>query len=557
MVPPLSRRLGFAAALCAASLAPRPALAQAPADSFAATTRSVIAAGHHPWARWPEFPALAADLRTAYEPGAYQPLWIANGGPTQAARDAVVQLAGAGDHGLDPADYDAADLAARFAALGSGPPASAADLALLDTELTLGLTRYLVHHRMGRLDPRRFGFEFDQSVKRFDVAAVIRRASAGENLASLVRALEPRFAQYRLLESVLPRYRALAADSTLGPIRAGPPVHPGDPLPAAPALRRLLVALGDLPAVDGGDTTPMYDEPLVNAVRRFQSRHGLETDGIIGRLTLAELNVPLAQRVRQFDLALERLRWLPDLSPPIVAVNIPGFELFAFDSVGASGRPALEMKVIVGKALDTHTPIFIESMRYIEFRPYWTVPLSLVRKTILPEVRKDPSYLARHGFEVLGAGNRVLGSEATPVVLARLERGRLELRQRPGPENAMGLVKFIFPNNHQVYLHGTPHSELFRRPRRDFSAGCIRVEDPAALAAWALRDQPEWTLPRIDEAMEAEGTSRAFLRTPVTVVIFYTTVVVRPGGAIYFYDDIYKHDAEMKMALESGAPFRS
>ena len=215
------------------------------------------------------------------------------------------------------------------------------------------------------------------------------------------------------------------------------------------------------------------------------------------------------------------------------------------------------MKVIVGKALDTHTPIFIESMRYIEFRPYWTVPLSIVRRTILPEVWKDPEYLARHGFEVLGAGNRVLGSEATPAVLARLERGTLELRQRPGPENAMGLIKFIFPNNHQVYLHGTPHSELFRRPRRDFSAGCIRVEDPAALAAGALRDQPEGTLSRIDEAMEAEGTSRAFLRTPVTVVIFYTTVVVRPGGAIYFYDDIYKHDAAMERAIESGAPFRS
>ena len=552
-MPPVPLRLALAAALCAV---PAAAHGQTPADSFGATARSVIAAGHHPWARWPEFPALAADLRAAYEPGGYAPLWIANGGPTPAAHAAVAQLAGAGDHGLDPADYDAADLAARFAALGSGPPATGADLALLDTELTLGLTRYLVHHRMGRLDPRLFGFEFDQSVKRFDVAAVVRRASAGENVASLVRALEPRFTQYRLLEASLPRYRALAADSTLGPIEARPPVHPGDRLPAAPALRRLLAALGDLPAAGGGDTTPVYDEALVDAVRRFQARHALETDGIIGRLTLARLNGPLAQRVRQFDLALERLRWLPDLSPPIVAVNIPGFGLFAFDSVGASGRPALEMKVIVGKALDTHTPIFIESMRYIEFRPSWTVPLSIVRRTILPEVRKDPAYLARNGFEVL-AGRRVLGSEATPDVLARLRRGTLELRQRPGPGNALGLAKFIFPNNHQVYLHGTPHSELFRRPRRDFSAGCIRVEDPAALAAWALRDQPEWTLARIDDAMEAEATSRAFLRTPLTVVVFYTTVVVRPGGVIYFYEDIYKHDAEMEGALESGAPFRS
>ena len=215
------------------------------------------------------------------------------------------------------------------------------------------------------------------------------------------------------------------------------------------------------------------------------------------------------------------------------------------------------MKVIVGKALDTRTPIFIESMRYIEFRPYWRVPLSIVRKVILPEVRKDRSYFARHGFDVLGARNRVLASEATPAVLAGLQRGTLELRQRPGPGNPLGLAKFIFPNNHQVYLHGTPQPQLFQRSRRDLSAGCIRVEDPTALAAWALRDQPEWTLAQIDEAMEAQATSRAFLRTAVSVVIFYTTVVVRPGGTIYFYDDIYKHDAEMKMALESGAPFRS
>ncbi|MGE5230945.1 MAG: L,D-transpeptidase family protein [Deltaproteobacteria bacterium] len=553
MVPPIHHRFALAAALCAA---PLPALAQTPTDSFAAAARSIIAAGHHPWARWPEFPALAADLRAAYEPGGYAPLWIANGGPTPAARAAVAQLAEAGDHGLDPADYDAADVAARFAALGSGPPASGAELALLDTELTLGLTRYLVHHRMGRLDPRRLGFDFDQSVKRFDVAAVVRRASAGENLASLVRALEPRFTQYRLLEAALPRYRALAADSTLAPIDARPPIHPGDRLRAAPALRRLLTALGDLPAADGGDTTPLYDEPLVHAVRRFQARHALETDGVVGQLTLAQLNVPLAERVRQFDLALERLRWLPDLSPPLVVVNVPGFDLFAFDSVGASGWPALAMKVVVGKALDTRTPIFIETMRYIEFRPYWVVPLSIVQRTILPEVRKDPAYLGRNGFEVL-AGRRVLGSEATPAVLARLERGTLELRQRPGPDNPLGLAKFIFPNNHQVYLHGTPKPELFRRSRRDLSAGCIRVEDPATLAAWVLRDQPEWTLARIDEAMEADSTSRAFLRTPVTVVIFYTTVVVRPGGVVFFYHDIYKHDAEMERALERGEPFRS
>lgn len=553
MVPPIQRRLVFIAALCAA---PLPALAQTPADSFAATVRSVIAAGRQPWARWPEFPALAPDLRAAYEPGGYGPLWIANGGPTPAARAAVAQLAAAGDHGLDPADYDAADLAARFAALGSGPPASGAELALLDTELTLGLSRYLVHHRMGRLDPKRLGFGFDRSLRRFDVAAIVRRASAGENLASLVRSLEPRFTQYRLLEAALPRYRALAADSTLGPIRARPPVRPGDRLPAAPALRHLLAALGDLPSDAAGDTAPAYDSALVDAVRRFQLRHALDTDGIIGPLTLAQLNVPLAERVRQFDLALERLRWLPDLSPPLVAVNIPGFDLFAFDSVGASGRPALEMKVIVGKALDTRTPIFIETMRYIEFRPYWVVPLSIVRRTILPEVRKDPAYLARHGFEIL-AGQRVLSTEVTPAVLAGLQRGTLGIRQRPGSENALGLAKFIFPNNHLVYLHGTPNSELFRRPRRDFSAGCIRVEDPTALAAWALKDQPEWTIARIDEAMETDSTTRVFLRTPVTVVVFYTTVVVRPGGGIFFYPDIYKHDAEMQLALERGEPFRS
>ena len=238
-------------------------------------------------------------------------------------------------------------------------------------------------------------------------------------------------------------------------------------------------------------------------MKRFQARHGLENDGVLGQRTHTALGIPLAWRIRQIELALERVRWLPHPGGErVVAISIPMFRLWAWGAMPPTRTPTLSMGVIVGRALRTETPVFVEQMREVIFRPYWNVPPSIARHEILPILERDPDYLRRQGMEIVsGPGDDARAVAATAENLARLRRGALRLRQRPGPRNALGLVKFVFPNQENVYMHGTPAQELFSRSRRDFSHGCVRVEDPVALAEWVLEDRPEWTRDRIIAAM--------------------------------------------------------
>jgi murein L,D-transpeptidase YcbB/YkuD len=289
-------------------------------------------------------------------------------------------------------------------------------------------------------------------------------------------------------------------------------------------------------------------------VRRFQERHGLAADGILGKATLAALAVPPSRRVRQIELALERLRWIPELEPgPLVAVNIPAFQLWAFDAPGGKGLPALTMRVVVGKSFDSRTPVFFEWMEYVVFRPYWNVPRSIVRGELLPALRRDPGALAKRDMELVrGAGEGPAPAlPADETNLARLARGELGVRQRPGPRNALGLAKFIFPNEENVYLHGTPSQAAFSRPRRDLSHGCVRLEDPEAMALFVLRDRPEWTAERIRAAMNADRPQQVDLRRRMPVLLFYSTALVDVDGRVLFYEDIYGHDAVLERQLET------
>jgi murein L,D-transpeptidase YcbB/YkuD len=318
-------------------------------------------------------------------------------------------------------------------------------------------------------------------------------------------------------------------------------------------LHRRLRALGDVPAHASvpAEGAP-YDGVLVDGVTRFQTRHGLQADGVIGDATQAALRVPLSWRVRQIELAMERMRWLPHLGEQrFLAVNIPMFRLWAWDKVSASGAPSFGTGVIVGRALNTQTPVFVEEMREVIFRPYWNVPPSILRHEILPALARDPDYLRQHDMEIVSGQ-----SDAAPIValsaenMAGLRRGQLRVRQRPGPKNSLGLVKFVFPNDSNIYLHGTPAPELFSRARRDFSHGCIRVEDPVALTEWVLADQPQWTRNRILAAMNVSPSRRVQLTQPITVILFYITAVVMPeDDSIHFAEDIYGHDGRLDRAL--------
>jgi murein L,D-transpeptidase YcbB/YkuD len=298
-----------------------------------------------------------------------------------------------------------------------------------------------------------------------------------------------------------------------------------------------------------------YEGPIVEGVRRFQARHGLEPDGVIGKSTLAALGTPLAWRVRQIELSLERLRWLPDLRDQrFVAINVPMFRLWGWNSIPPSGAPSFTMGVIVGRALSTQTPVFVEQMREVIFRPYWNVPGSILRNEVLPAIERDPNYLQRQNMEIVrGQGDDADPVEATAENLTRLRQGALRVRQRPGPRNALGLIKFVFPNEENVYMHGTPAQELFARSRRDFSHGCVRVEDPVALAQWALEGVPDWDRDRMLSAMAGSQSIHVTLARPIQVILFYTTAAVMPeDGTIWFADDIYRHDARLDRALGRG-----
>jgi L,D-transpeptidase YcbB len=354
---------------------------------------------------------------------------------------------------------------------------------------------------------------------------------------------------YPGLRRALDFYRALEGDdawrAALAPLPGGK-VTPGQPYAGVPLLAGRLQALGDLPA--DAAVPARFEGVLVNALQAFQERHGLAADGVLGAATLVQLNVTPASRARQIELSMERLRWTPLLQGPrMIVVNIPEFVLRAYEVEDTRVHVRLTMKVIVGKAMNTRTPLFDEDMRFVEFSPYWNVPPSIARAETVPRLRRDPAYFAQQGFEFVSGSGQVVTSLSAEHLEAVLHGG-WRIRQRPGPQNALGDIKFVFPNRDNIYLHHTPAPQLFQRDRRDFSHGCIRVEDPVALAMFVLQGDPAWTQDRIRDAME-KGTSRTIaLKQPLPVVIAYSTVVAK-AGRVYFYPDLYGHDAILDKAL--------
>ena len=488
--------------------------------------------------------------------------WFEGGRPGAQAQQAVDLLAAAASHGLDPNDYDAAALRQALSRAHQGPAPDAASAARLDQALTTAMLRYLGDLHDGRVDPRRIHHDFEADRRQpFDAARALQEALRARRLDDAVQQAAPSLPLYDQLREVLARYRALtdhpAWRTSLPPLpkpaRGAPKLEPGQTWSGLALLADRLVALGDLPAPAAAAAPARYDGVLVDGVKGFQQRHGLAVDGVIGAATLAQLQVPPSARVRQIELMLERLRWTPLLERPrMIVVNLPEFVLRAYEVQGGRIHVRREMKVIVGKAYDTRTPVFDEDMRYIEFSPYWNVPPSIARSETVPKLRRDPSYFDREGFEFVDRNGRV-STTLTPQALDAVLAGQLRIRQRPGERNALGDIKFVFPNHANIYLHHTPSVRLFERERRDFSHGCIRVEQPVELATFVLQGMPDWTEERIREAMSAGRSTTLRLAEPVPVLIAYGTALVK-GGRPYFFDDIYGLDRVLDAALRQRPP---
>jgi L,D-transpeptidase YcbB len=512
-----------------------------------------------PRARWPRITDVAVDVRRAYDSTGWQPLWLRDSRPTRQALDVVRSLGSLETVGLSPADYDAAALDSLAARLSSGPVAATTeDLVRFETTLSVASARVLSTLQWGRISPKDAHETFQIPRIDFDVATGIFAMSRAATPSQVMDGAEPQFLHYRLLKQKLAQYRALSRDTTLLPLPSFTRLELGAPYAGAAKLRRLLIALGDLPdsLVPPFDGDTLYASDIVEGVKRFQRREGERADGVAGPATRRALDRPFAQRVAQIALALERWRWLPrEFAGRVIIVNVPEFRLHAFDRFTSDSTSLISMNVVVGEAFDHATPIFMKDLEYLVFSPFWEVPSSIMRREIRPRAVRDLSYLARNRYLLV----RGYGEDApeVPVTAENVAAigSSVRVRQLPGDRNSLGRVKFMMPNPHNIYLHDTPSQSGFAQTRRDLSHGCIRLSDPLQLAEWVLRSRPEWTTDRIEKAMARDRPLTVSLGERIPVLVVYSTAVAQRDGEMHFYADIYGHDRRLAERLAAGYPY--
>jgi L,D-transpeptidase YcbB len=481
-------------------------------------------------------------VRQVYGDHDERPLWSKGGRPLARARELVSSICRAGREGLRPAEYDLEGLRDAVKALKQKERPGPEDIAALDIRLTAMMLALGTDLLAGQLDPRTVDDGWYLRARRSSVDSTLRAAFREDGFPDLLESLRPRQKEYRELVEALDDYREFMRKGGWPTVPPGKPLRRGDRGERVAALRQRLRATEDLDAPAEAD--PVYDEEVARAVARFQVRHGLEPDsGIVGRGTLSALNVPVETRIRQIELNLDRYRWLPaEFEERYLLVNIPDFRLRAYDG----GREVFEQRVIVGDEYQNATPVFADSMTYLVFRPEWNVPSSILVNEMLPKLREDVYDLATRGFEVVDTQGDSVVRDPSSIDWDDVDSGDLpyRVRQRPGDNNSLGLVKFMFPNRFNIYLHDTPSRKLFERPVRTLSHGCVRVEDPVRLADFVLDGQDDWDEGKIHEAMESSKARRGRmvpLERPVPVYLLYLTAFVR-NGELQIRNDPYGKD---------------
>jgi murein L,D-transpeptidase YcbB/YkuD len=480
-----------------------------------------------------------------YEARAFAPTWR-----SAAQLDALLEVIEESYlEGLDPADYHVDAVRAARAAFIDVEGLAPSERAGLDIVLTDSVIRLGYHLRFGKVDPVELDphWNLSRTLVSGDPAATIQAAIDAPSMREFASQLVQRNYFYARLLRALAEYRALAAAGGWPAIAAGPTLEPGARDGRVPSLNARLAVTGDLTAAAGEAQDTEYAGEIVAAVRRFQERHGLAQDGVLGPATLAALNVPVEARIEQIRVSLERARWVVhELQSDFIVVNIAGFRVYLV----RGGDVVWTTRAQVGQPY-RRTPVFTATMSYLVFNPTWTVPPTILRRDVLPAVRRDLGYLASRQIDVVGDD----GMLVDPATVDWSSQGPFPFRfvQRPGANNALGRVKFMFPNEHLVYLHDTPSRDLFERESRAFSSGCIRVEYPLELARLLLGD--EWSQERIEALLASGRTETVFLEDSLPVLLLYWTAEVDATGRVFFYPDVYARDAEVSAAL--AAPFRA
>lgn len=525
---------------------------------YASDIHHILSASSHPYFSEPYTDKEHDALSKLYQLNQNQLLWFSARHPVLLINQLLELYADAPQNSLISADYASDYLKTRWQTIQQSNP-DFHEFAVFDTALSLTFLRYLNDLHYGRVNPENIGFSL-QRKNAIDLVNHLYSAIKTGSIIELADRMEPKLPPYQQLKKALAKYKRLQHYFIKQPVHFSfrQALRPGDWSTEVSKLQHYLNILNTgldqaIPTKNTG--TNSYTGDIVKKIRKLQTEHNLSSDGIIGKDTLAILNMPIKQRIEQIELSMERLRWLPEQTTgPFILVNIPAFQLWAYDT-SETQSDGLNMNVIVGKARTKNndkaqqTPVFTEKLSFLVFSPYWNIPNSILTKEILPLLAQKPDYLQRNHMEIVANfSNDAIALPINAENITSLKNGHLKLRQRPGKHNALGHIKFIFPNAYKVYLHDTPTLSLFKRPQRDFSHGCIRVENPSALAQFVLQNQPEWDDIKIRKAMTANVPLTVNVKRNIPVLIFYITALATKTG-VSFYPDIYNHDHTLKSAL--------
>jgi len=498
----------------------------------------------------------SGTLASFYEARGYQPAWTDKHGARKQALDLMGAIDEAGDEGLNLEDYhyyaitrSLDGLAYNRSAEADADPAILVDLELL---LTDSFLIYATHLLSGRVNPETIDPDWQANRREADLGALLELALSEDRVKAALRDLLPVHPGYLKLREGLRVYRQIEMGGGWVKVPGGPVMKAGEQGRRVVQLRKRLLATRDLEA-DADREDPHFDKVLEDGVRRFQARNGLEADGVVGPDTLSALNVPVEDRLGQIQVNLERWRWLPqDLGNCYVLVNLADFKL----TVVEAGRTVMDMRIIVGKDY-RRTPVFSGKMTYLVLNPSWHVPTKIARLDKLPLIRKAPGYLSREHFRVFeGWGAEAKEIDPETIDWSKVTRGNFKYRlvQDPGPWNALGSVKFMFPNRFDVYIHDTPSRELFQKTVRTFSSGCIRIEKPLQLAEYVLAGDPRWNDEAIMAALKTGQEQTVRLPVPIPVHLLYWTAWMDSSGKVQFRKDIYERDGRVLKALRSKPP---